>query len=128
MDWLSQNDSDINCRRGLVSFITSEGKKVQVQGQNVRHLRVVKANKLVKGMRKGLPICVLKLNKPDPENNKLEQLEWLSEYQDVFPKELTNLPPKRGLAHEIELIPGAQPIAKSPYKMSLSEALDLKIK
>ncbi len=32
MDWLSQNDSDINCKRGLVSFVTSEGKRVQVPG------------------------------------------------------------------------------------------------
>ncbi|MCO5597053.1 hypothetical protein L7F22_051127 [Adiantum nelumboides] len=31
MDWLSQNDSDINCKKGLISFITSEGKRVQVQ-------------------------------------------------------------------------------------------------
>ena len=76
MDWLSQNDSDINCRRGLVSFITNEGKKVQVQGRNGKApLRVVKASKLVKGMRKGLPICVLKLNKPDLEDGTLEQPE-----------------------------------------------------
>ena len=52
--------------------------------------------------------------------------EWLSEYQDVFPEELTSLPPERELVQKIELIPGAQPIAKSPYKMSPSEALELK--
>ena len=68
----------------------------------------------------------LRLNKPDPENSQLEEPEWLSEYQDVFPEELTDLPPGRGLVHEIELIPGAQPLAKSPYKMSVSEALELK--
>ena len=65
---------------------------------------MVKANKLAKGMRKGLPIYVIKLNKPDKETSKLEP-EWLSEYQDVFPKELTDFPPKRDLIHEIELIP-----------------------
>ena len=39
---------------------------------------------------------------------------------------MTNLPPKRGLVHEIELILGVQPIARAPYKMSPSEALELK--
>ncbi|MCO5554581.1 hypothetical protein L7F22_008111 [Adiantum nelumboides] len=127
MDWLSQNDSDINCKRGLVSFITSEGKRVQVQGRNGKApLRVVKAKNLVKGMRKGLPISVLKLNKTDLDDSKTEQPEWLNEYKDVFPEELTDLPPERRLVHEIELLPGAQPLAKSPYKMSLSEALELK--
>ena len=52
--------------------------------------------------------------------------EWLDEYQDVFPKELPNLPPDQELVHEIELIPRAQPIARAPYKMSPSEALELK--
>ncbi|MCO5595053.1 hypothetical protein L7F22_049090 [Adiantum nelumboides] len=85
MDWLSQNDSDINCKRGLVSFITSKGKRVQAQGRNGKApLRVVKAKNLVKGMRrKGLPICVLKLNKTDLDDSKTEQPEWLNEYKDV---------------------------------------------
>ena len=39
---------------------------------------------------------------------------------------MTSLPPKRELVHEIELILGAQPIAKTPYKMSPSKALELK--
>ncbi len=93
MDWLGQNDSDINCKRGIVSFLTSERKKVQVQGRNGRAPpRVVKVSNLIKGLKKGLPICVLKLNKPNPENSQLEAPEWLSEYQDVFPEELTDLP------------------------------------
>ena len=64
---------------------------------------MVKANKIAKGYRKGLPIYILKLNKP----KKLEEsqdLEWLKDFQDVFPEELKNLPPKRELVHEIELI------------------------
>ena len=72
-----------------------------------------------------MPIYILKLNKPKKlEGN--QDPEWLKEYQNVFPEELTNLPPKRELVHEIELIPRAQPIARAPYKMSLSKALVLK--
>ena len=85
----------------------------------------VKANKIAKGYRKVLPIYILKLNKP----NKLEEsqdCEWLKEYQDVFPNKLTNLPPKRELVHGIELSYGTQPIARAPYKMSPSKALELK--
>ena len=49
----------------------------------------------------------------------------MKEYKDVFPEELTSLSPKRELVHEIELILGSQPIAKVPYKMSPSKALEL---
>ena len=34
MDWLSLSCADINCRQGIVSFLTNKGQRVQVQGQN----------------------------------------------------------------------------------------------
>ena len=126
MDWLSLNQAKIDCGQGLFSFVTSNGENVEIPGRSGHNpLRVVKANKLVKGFQKGLPIYILKLNKPEkkPEG---EEPEWLQEYQDIFPDELTSLPPDRELVHEIELIPGAQPVARAPYKMSPSESLELK--
>ena len=62
------------------------------------------------------------INKPKPINEP----EWLSEYEDIFPEDLTELPPPREVDHAIDLIPGAQPVARSPYKMSLPEAIELK--
>ena len=50
----------------------------------------------------------------------------MKEYHDDFPEELTNLPPKRELVHEIELIPRAQPIANAPHTMSPFKSLELK--
>ena len=87
-------------------------------------LRVVKVARLIKGLRRGLPIYAMKLNRPE-SGSKEGEPEWLAEYDDVFLKELIDLPPLQGLVHEIELLPGTQPIAKSSYKMSLSEALEL---
>ena len=126
MDWLSRNQADINCSQGIISFLSDDGQKVEVKGRSGKNpLRVVKSSKIIKGFKKGLPIYVLKLNKPDQVEGGSDP-EWLSEYQDIFPEELVDLPPERELVHEIELIPGAQPIARAPYKMSPSEALELK--
>ena len=55
-------------------------------------MRIVKISKLVKGLRKGLPIYAVKLKKPKGKPKEGE-LEWLIEYNDVFPKKLTDLPP-----------------------------------
>ena len=106
-------------------FCFRQGRKGRSSGKSKEESSSSKSSKIVKGLRKGLPIYILKLNKPE----KLEEGEnsdWLGEYQDVFPEELTSLPPERELVHEIELIPGAQPVARAPYKMSPSEALELK--
>ena len=54
--------------------------------------------KLLKGLRMGLPIYVLKLNNPSKSTAvEGDEPEWLSEYQDVFPQELSELPLDREL-------------------------------
>ena len=45
--------------------------------------------------------------------------ELLNEFSDIFPKELpAGLPPQRQLDHRIELVPGAEPPHRAPYRMS----------
>ena len=56
-----------------------------------------------------------KTKTPYPE----EVQNILRKYADVFPKDLpVGLPPQRDVDHKIELIPGAEPPHKAPYRMS----------
>ena len=126
MDWLERSEAIIHCGRGTLTFQDCNNNQVQVLRESGKSpLRVVKAHKLIKGLRKGLPILAITLNKPSKLPNEGDP-EWLKEYDDVFPEELTDLPPPRKLEHKIEIIPGSQPVARAPYKMSLLEALELK--
>jgi hypothetical protein len=54
---------------------------------------------------------------------EIEEILVVCEFPYVFPEELTELPPDRDVEFVIELMPGAGPIAKSPYRM-LSDELD----
>ena len=79
MDWLSKNQAGINCSKGTVSFNSSDGEKVEIHGRSGRNpLRVVKSSKLVKGLRKGLPIYILKLNKPEKVEEEEDRNGWMS--------------------------------------------------
>ncbi|GJS80182.1 hypothetical protein Tco_0730063 [Tanacetum coccineum] len=49
----------------------------------------------------------------------------VSEFQDVFPEELPGIPPIRDVEFNIELIPGAEPISKAPYRMAPIELKDV---
>ena len=51
----------------------------------------------------------------------------LQEFRDVFPDEILELPPKRDIDFTIELVPGAAPVSKAPYRMSTLEMLELKM-
>jgi hypothetical protein len=46
---------------------------------------------------------------------------------DVFPEELPGMPPERELEFTIDLKPGTEPIARTPYRMSTPELQELKM-
>jgi hypothetical protein len=58
---------------------------------------------------------------------KLEDIHVVQEYPDVFPDDLSEMPPERVIKLKIELQPGTAPIAKALYKMSPVELKELKI-
>jgi hypothetical protein len=50
----------------------------------------------------------------------------VDEFPDVFPDELSGMPPDRDIEFIIELLSGTAPIAKRPYKMGVDELEELK--
>ncbi|GJV30831.1 hypothetical protein Tco_1391231 [Tanacetum coccineum] len=60
------------------------------------------------------------------ESPNIENLFVVREFADVFPNELPGLPPAREIEFGIELIPGAEHISKTPYRMAPVELKELK--
>ena len=63
---------------------------------------------------------------------RMKLLGWrtfhvLQEIGDVFLDEIPKLPPKRDIDFTIDLVPGAAPVSKTPYRMSTPESLELKM-
>jgi hypothetical protein len=50
----------------------------------------------------------------------------VSEFPDVFPKELPSMPPDREIEFVIELVLGTAPIFKRPYRMPANQLAELK--
>ncbi|GKE13090.1 putative nucleotidyltransferase, ribonuclease H [Tanacetum coccineum] len=55
----------------------------------------------------------------------LSDIPIVRDFEDVFPDDLSGLPPQRQIEFRIDLIPGATPIAKSPYRLAPSEMQEL---
>ena len=93
MDWLNKNNAGIHCAHETISFVDSQKNHALVSGRvGNTPLRVVKAARLIKGLRKGLPINAIKLNRLE-SGSKEGEPEWFIDYNDVFHKELVDLPP-----------------------------------
>nr|GFB46593.1 putative reverse transcriptase domain-containing protein [Tanacetum cinerariifolium]GFB48622.1 putative reverse transcriptase domain-containing protein [Tanacetum cinerariifolium] len=58
-----------------------------------------------------------------PEVLSIHDQPIILEFPDVFPNELPGIPPVREVEFNIELIPGAEPISKAPYRMDLRTVL-----
>ena len=59
------------------------------------------------------------------QDNKLKKL--VSNYNDIFPKELPKeLPPRRNVEHEIRLENNSKPPSRAPYRLSFVEQEELK--
>jgi hypothetical protein len=58
----------------------------------------------------------------------LEEILVVQKYPDVFPEELSGMPPDRDIEFLIEVLPGTPPISKRPYRMLVNELVELKKK
>nr|ABB46847.2 retrotransposon protein, putative, Ty3-gypsy subclass [Oryza sativa Japonica Group] len=52
---------------------------------------------------------------------KLEDIPIVREYREVFPEDMTTMPPKRDIEFRIDLAPGTAPIHKRPFRMGANE-------
>ncbi|GKD03947.1 hypothetical protein Tco_1178921 [Tanacetum coccineum] len=59
------------------------------------------------------------------DEKQLEDIPVVREFPKVFPEDLHGLPPIRQVEFQIDLIPGAIPVARAPYRLAPSEMQEL---
>ncbi|GJX11151.1 retrotransposon protein, putative, ty3-gypsy subclass [Tanacetum coccineum] len=106
MDWLSNFKAKIICHEKVVRIPLPDGKVLRVVGERpdekARLLMSAKAS-----------------------DKKQEEIVVVRDFPEVFPDDLSGLPPIREIEFRIELTPGATPVAKSPYRLAPSELEEL---
>ncbi|GJV50582.1 putative reverse transcriptase domain-containing protein [Tanacetum coccineum] len=103
MDWLLNQKAVIVCHEKIVRIHVEEGKVLCVQGE--------------RNVRKTKTLMSTKENEPT--------LSDIRDFEDVFPDDLSGLSPQQQVEFRIDLIPGATPVAKSPYRLAPSEMQEL---
>ncbi|GJY10510.1 putative reverse transcriptase domain-containing protein [Tanacetum coccineum] len=96
IDWLSQHKAVIVCHEQVVEIPVEDGRILRVHGE-----RTVGITKALKSAKEDEP--------------KLSDISVVREFEDVFLKDLSGLPPQRQVEFHIDLVPGVTPIVKSPY-------------
>eukprot|EP00253_Pinus_taeda_P019573 PITA_19573 len=100
MDWLEKRWSVINCKTKIISYQDERG-----------------INKKFKAS----------LSISEHKESALGNIPVVREFADVLPEEIPGLLPKRNLDFTIELVPGAAPVSRAPYRMSVPDLTELKM-
>ena len=127
MDWLESHDVILNYKMKQLSLMDDLGESIVMVGRNQGvSLRFISSIQLQKSMRKGSKIYAILVLNEKGEEEGLENLLVVQYFAYVIPKELPVLPPERELEFTIDLNLGAEPIVRTPYRMSMPELLELK--
>nr|GFD07546.1 putative reverse transcriptase domain-containing protein [Tanacetum cinerariifolium] len=59
------------------------------------------------------------------KEKRLEDVPIVREFPEVFPEDLHGLPPTRQVEFQIDLVPGAAPIARAPYRLAPAKMQEL---
>ncbi|GJW57760.1 hypothetical protein Tco_0104491 [Tanacetum coccineum] len=91
MDWLSKYHAKILCDEKVVH--------IPINGETL----------------------IIRVMEKKSDEKRLEDIPVVKEFPDVFPKDLPGLPPVRQVEFQIDLIPGAAPVARTPYRLAPSK-------
>nr|GFA29790.1 putative reverse transcriptase domain-containing protein [Tanacetum cinerariifolium] len=59
------------------------------------------------------------------KEKRLEDVPIVREFLEVFPEDLPGLPPARQVEFQIDLVPGAAPVARAPYRLAPAKMQEL---
>ncbi|GJV52879.1 putative reverse transcriptase domain-containing protein [Tanacetum coccineum] len=133
MDWLAKYQAIIMCAEKIVRIpwgnetLIVHGDESN-QGYEVR-LYIISYCKTQEYMQKECPIFLTHVTTKGTEDKskekRLEDIPIVQDFLNVFPEDLPGLPPTRQVEFQIDLIPGAAPVARAPYRLAPSEMKEL---
>nr|GFC39194.1 putative reverse transcriptase domain-containing protein [Tanacetum cinerariifolium] len=106
MDWLSYHRAVIVCYERTIRIPFSNGEILEIHGERLekdpKSLSCIKA-----------------------DEKRLDDIRTVRDFPEVFSDYLTGLPPMHEIGFHIDLIPGALPVVKLPYRLAPFEMLEL---
>ncbi|GKB76225.1 putative reverse transcriptase domain-containing protein, partial [Tanacetum coccineum] len=133
MDWLANHHAVIVCDEKIVRIPYGDEVLI-VQGESSANgknskLSVISCTKTQKYIKRGCPIFLAQITKKETEDKseekRLEDVPTVQEFLEVFPEDLPGFLPMRQVEFQIDLVLGAAPMARAPYRLAPSELQEL---
>ncbi|KAI3708555.1 hypothetical protein L2E82_37779 [Cichorium intybus] len=127
MDWLDDNRANMDCQGKTISVRTPSGSRTLIRGERrFQHIPVVSFARARRYIERGALLFMAHVTPIESEYSTVKDVEVVRDFAGVFPDDLPGLPPNRQLEFVIDLVLGAKPIARAPYRLAPSEMEELK--
>nr|GEX24325.1 reverse transcriptase domain-containing protein [Tanacetum cinerariifolium] len=133
MDWLRRHHVMIVCDEKLV-LVPFENETLVFHGAESyigreSRLTVISCSKVREYRAKGCHVFLAQISAAQeddkPERKQVKDIPIVQDFPEVFPENLPGLPPDRPIEFQIDLIPGAAPVARALYRLAPSEMKEL---
>ncbi|GJS78130.1 putative reverse transcriptase domain-containing protein [Tanacetum coccineum] len=125
MDWLSKYHARIICDEKVIHILIN-GETLIIRGdQSKTRLNLISCIKTKRYISRGCQVFIIQVMEKKSDEKRLEDIPVVREFPEVFPKDLPGLPLVRQVEFQIDLIPGAAPVARAPYRLAPSEMQEL---
>ncbi|GJU69840.1 hypothetical protein Tco_1256099 [Tanacetum coccineum] len=133
MDWLAKYQAIIVCAKKIVCIpwgnetliVRGDGSN---RGNEIR-LNIISCTKtqkyLIKRCQVFLAHVTTKKEEDKSKEKRLEDVPIVRDFPKVFPEDLPGLPLTRQVEFQIDLVPGAAPVAHAPYRLTPFEMKEL---
>ncbi|GKB60593.1 putative reverse transcriptase domain-containing protein [Tanacetum coccineum] len=107
------------------------GSSMSLSSSNGRESRltVISCSKAQEYMAKGCQVFLAQISakkeEDKSEGQQIKDVPIVRDFPEVFPEDLPGLPLARPVEFQIDLIPGAAPVARAPYRLAPSEMKEL---
>jgi hypothetical protein len=127
IDWLSNNHAIINCHNKEIIFRLPDDSEFKFVGTKVGATpQLISTTQAKQLLLEGCQVYLACLKELPQEERKIEEIPVVQEFIDIFPEDFLGLPPNKEIEFCIDLIQGAAPISKAPYRMAPAKLKELK--
>ncbi|GKC18392.1 putative reverse transcriptase domain-containing protein [Tanacetum coccineum] len=133
MDWLAKYHAVIDYAEKIVRILWGNETLIVHGDENIRGnetcLNIISCTKTDKYLLKGHHVFLAYVTTKETEDKsgekQLKDVPIIRDFPEVFPEDFLGLPPTRQVEFQIDLMPGAAPVAQAPYRLAPSEMKEL---
>ncbi|GKB36794.1 reverse transcriptase domain-containing protein [Tanacetum coccineum] len=132
MDWMAEHRAEVVCYKKYIrvpyknDMLIIQGERSGIKSES--RLEVISSIRTQKYIDQGCQVFLIQMMKEEKteiSERQIEDVPVVKDFPEVFPKDLPGLPSTRQIEFHIELIPGAAPVARAPYRLAPAEMKEL---